>query len=973
MEISAQFNAFVNFANRCTDENSIARLGTRIGSIEVGFVNCIDVNENDVAGIRGHISRTRTDRESNDEVRRLFAKTIANMFHGERNIPESVLTAMKLDDFGEGKPLTARRIRLVEAEIEKVVTSQKSLVDHIVGMIGDLVDPEELGPRGGVRFDLDLIIGSHGLERNGDMVSLLGNANVVKGLVLDGKGQAVGLNEMSSRVAGLKMNAEELRKAAKGDKTLFEAGMKYLEGLAGKSLPRGAITALIGSVRGASLGAVNGLSGKSSASSLDKADAQFEKAVEDAGRLFWQYEKDDAPESTVCDRASLNDFVARMVLAHASADGADRILGRDKTTALAQDLVRGNIAMHTAQDRAAMRWMARDNLAALEGVADDAPVSFLVAFAGVFKGEVGTGLTAAQLRAKLSFAVAMLSDEPPSDMSPLLAEAKDMPSMRGIYQNENPQRVDRLVSTALKAAGEDAELREIVMASLNKTICTFGGLRNEAAIRDKVAAFGANLAELRAAEATHPGILGDGIKLLLRIGKPVGPGVFKAFEKAATAQPSDAMRGLNAKSSGLAIHKAIAQYDAMLKKAFVQSGRGIEFSGGDEILPCRDFLTARFVAQLPPAEREGLRLALQSSNGMNLRAEYIHFDVAEDHPGCDIPRWMRSSFERAASGCLDSMNMLFSVVNEKCGLPESVLPKNPPRARLSSFGATGLWAEMSRKVDDNIEFEKQRILAGHVKGSGKAADRLRGLLAETLGDKPVDPDTLLFERLKTGTQISLQRFILNDMKNVALGKTPQFVKALGGVDITLKGVGKVSKDPSVALDQFAQFITGGRRATYAELSPKERVRAQFAMSVASHNVANALASGIGTVFDPEGRSEKFVPAGGAATRTIKMELNRFGRFLAHYESSQRSPGMAIGDEFVPCETGVTVRSQCDITVSDADMARIESIDFTKYDDGPIARILDRDRPEGKFREATMAMPDEFKFDLRCGPEFAVEF
>ena len=56
------------------------------------------------------ILRTKDAKAANDEVRELFRKSIAEMFGGEGNIPDSVKDAMLLKDYGSGKPLTARRI-----------------------------------------------------------------------------------------------------------------------------------------------------------------------------------------------------------------------------------------------------------------------------------------------------------------------------------------------------------------------------------------------------------------------------------------------------------------------------------------------------------------------------------------------------------------------------------------------------------------------------------------------------------------------------------------------------------------------------------------------------------------------------------------------------------------------------------------------------------------------------------------------
>ncbi|MBR4220381.1 MAG: hypothetical protein IKR81_04440 [Victivallales bacterium] len=54
----------------------------------------------------------------NDNTRKLFKNAIADMFGGEEKIPESVKKAMILDDYNQGKPLTARRIKLVKTAID---------------------------------------------------------------------------------------------------------------------------------------------------------------------------------------------------------------------------------------------------------------------------------------------------------------------------------------------------------------------------------------------------------------------------------------------------------------------------------------------------------------------------------------------------------------------------------------------------------------------------------------------------------------------------------------------------------------------------------------------------------------------------------------------------------------------------------------------------------------------------------------
>ena len=119
--VSYQFERFVEFAEervKAGKETAIARTGeVRIGKgtpLEERAIYSTD--KTDFVGMT--ILRTKDAKAANDEVRELFRKSIAEMFGGEANIPDSVKDAMLLKDYGSGKPLTARRILEVNNAIE---------------------------------------------------------------------------------------------------------------------------------------------------------------------------------------------------------------------------------------------------------------------------------------------------------------------------------------------------------------------------------------------------------------------------------------------------------------------------------------------------------------------------------------------------------------------------------------------------------------------------------------------------------------------------------------------------------------------------------------------------------------------------------------------------------------------------------------------------------------------------------------
>ena len=79
-----------------------------------------DTNDDKVGGFSA-LFRSRANKEANNATRELFKSAVAEMFGGEDNIPENVRAAMKMKDYGKGRPLTARRILAVKTAIDAAI------------------------------------------------------------------------------------------------------------------------------------------------------------------------------------------------------------------------------------------------------------------------------------------------------------------------------------------------------------------------------------------------------------------------------------------------------------------------------------------------------------------------------------------------------------------------------------------------------------------------------------------------------------------------------------------------------------------------------------------------------------------------------------------------------------------------------------------------------------------------------------
>ncbi|MBR4257815.1 MAG: hypothetical protein IKQ17_02155, partial [Kiritimatiellae bacterium] len=89
---SANFQKFVDFANKAyatKGEDTVARFS--------------GMPKGDYKGLFASFARTADMKTANAHVRDLFRRTIADMFGGEKFIPDIVRDNMKLEDFNKGK------------------------------------------------------------------------------------------------------------------------------------------------------------------------------------------------------------------------------------------------------------------------------------------------------------------------------------------------------------------------------------------------------------------------------------------------------------------------------------------------------------------------------------------------------------------------------------------------------------------------------------------------------------------------------------------------------------------------------------------------------------------------------------------------------------------------------------------------------------------------------------------------------
>ena len=137
---NATFNEFVKFAeaqHTAGKDKAVARfekpdadgLGGIVGrTIKPGSGDWVGIGQGRLASLK----------RANNITREAFMNAVGNMFGGVDHIPDNVKDAMKMQDYGKGKPLTARRILAVKAAIDavKLATFQSADTERIALTMG---------------------------------------------------------------------------------------------------------------------------------------------------------------------------------------------------------------------------------------------------------------------------------------------------------------------------------------------------------------------------------------------------------------------------------------------------------------------------------------------------------------------------------------------------------------------------------------------------------------------------------------------------------------------------------------------------------------------------------------------------------------------------------------------------------------------------------------------------------------------
>ena len=300
--INAQFKTFVDFA-KGKDEN------TKVQALIGNGVHTIAAKSESI--FNKLFIRTGANKSVNDEVRTLFRESVARMFGGEDHIPASVKSAMKMGDYGKGRPLTARRIMAVQTALEQIAAKHDELLQK--GL-------DEYASREPVFADrVKLAFAScHGNAEAMDIV----DKNL--GTIFEtGGADPRSEQEVQRRVEGIVQNLEQLKGLSRKNPVIHEAGKEMLAAL-GKPVPREVFAGLVQAATRAPLNLLRRLDEGSSGMEIHKTVRQFYDTIlaamdsSGAGKEFLH-----AADAQAASHA----FVARIMLSRCSAAALGNMRG----------------------------------------------------------------------------------------------------------------------------------------------------------------------------------------------------------------------------------------------------------------------------------------------------------------------------------------------------------------------------------------------------------------------------------------------------------------------------------------------------------------------------------------------------------------------------------------------------------------------------------------------------------------------
>ena len=280
------------------------------------------------------------------------------------------------------------------------------------------------------------------------------------------------------------------------------------------------------------------------------------------------------------------------------------------------------------------------------------------------------------LTARRILAVKQAVDSVVTDFNTALAQAKATASTKRAYNGLDAAgraQADVLVGVAIKSCIADKDALAVVMKNIDRIIAFGdGSLRSEAGIKQKVAEIVANFNEIRTLAKKNPAVMSAGRDFMSSLeGKSMPPGMIGSIVGAISGLKVDSMKKLTPSASGIAIHKAIVQFDTNIEKVMTSSGAARALEGGDELEPARTFVADLMLSKCGSSAVAKMQQAFNTDTMKKLVTFYgdVSAGIINEPPNASYNQ-VRARDDQA-SLYRKTLQAFKYVVDLKCGVPNS--------------------------------------------------------------------------------------------------------------------------------------------------------------------------------------------------------------------------------------------------------------------------------------------------------------
>ena len=190
----------------------------------------------------------------------------------------------------------------------------------------------------------------------------------------------------------------------------------------------------------------------------------------------------------------------------------------------------------------------------------------------------------------------------------------------------------------------------------------------------------------------------------------------------------------------------------------------------------------------------------------------------------------------------------------------------------------------------------------------------------------------------------------------------------------------VPKDPKVARDMLARFVSGNENATYDEADNELKTKVHILMGCMHQGVSACAMEGTGFAFNDKpgplarlGGNEH--PDGGKKTQSFALTRDDSGNIVidhkVHFVGGVLMQISNGGDRFLQKKTDKNggMDYGIKITIPRADLDRLGSADWTHYDPKQVNQVLGNTNLPNRFSTAENLVPNQFRFtgsvDVTC--------